>query len=120
MATMTGHAEYKLYANLYGHSLTDLYMTVEVEYDVEIGWDPMSRKPTLEKATPSQVTVHAGGQMFDPVSWRELAPGLREFIQAQAVTSLEEVEITEEEARDALSEEQDVEEFYRSHRAGVR
>ena len=117
--TLTGTARHQFYCNTYGSSLTELYMVVQVEYDVVAGWDPISRSPTIEKVTPSEVKVSVGGNEVEAMSWREVVGGLAHFISRQDVSTWESLGLKEDDVRDELAEEQETEEFYRTHRAGV-
>lgn len=117
--TLTGTARYPLYASAYGSGCTDLRVTVVVEYDVVVGWDPESRAPTLENATPSDVVLIVGDNEMESMSWGEVVGGLAYYIRSQDVSTWESLGLKEDDAREALSEEAEDEAFYQDHRAGV-
>jgi hypothetical protein len=100
-----GIAEYNLTANMLGNTLGDLALRVRVFYSVDIGFCPVDG-PTVATAHPTGVELYIDGGCVADLEWKDVSGGLRAFVLKQArLVTLEEMGITDSEAREALCDE---------------
>lgn len=91
-------------------------MEIKVGYDVEVSW---SDGVDQGKTTPSTVTLIIGGVEGDVMGFSELHGALASFVTTESKKlGLEQLGITDEQARDYLMQEEEARQFERDHAAG--
>lgn len=95
-------------------------ISIVVEYEVEIGWNEGDQSVTHESTKPVKVTTEIGGNEMHSELFTDLFGSLKDFILVQSKTlSLEQLGITDEEAREELADIEEHRAFENDHRAGA-
>jgi hypothetical protein len=94
-------------------------LSLEVSYEVNVHWDKEAGSVGMGKAKPESVTVKVGGMVLEAFDYEHAHSALKSFVHLESEKlGLEQLGISDEEARDYLISQEDWRAHVREHAAG--
>lgn len=94
-------------------------LEVQVQYEVEVMWNKLDHSVDMGKATPEYFTLITGETQGNEEDFDQAVGPLKAFILSQSESlGLEQLGITDAEAREDIMEREDDERHVREHAAG--
>jgi hypothetical protein len=117
MTKIYGEHTFQLDAHYLANPAMNLH--VKVSYEVEVSWNREDQAVEMGKMTPEAFRFIVGGTEAEEQDWRDAKGVLQLFLLRETdKLGLEQLGITDEDAKDAIEEEEEIARFDRDHAVG--